>query len=475
MVELKPSDQGDRQQDRQQVEKPALNTPEGQQVRNASGEQVEAIRAANPDAHDGSATPKDRARQTRQALIEEQSKSFELFEDDKVIAARVMEVARPAVMAKESIEQQSRTVEELTRLAKVNPVYEPILGLRQHAESLPNGQEKDKFVQLSKDQLAEAKGPLRESGNQSEDQESCGSHAYEPQQKPITIGQHSYSSNNLLAYDNRQSGIVTDATNTTATKAEQELDKRPMYNLDVERKSESLFKTGVGYLENYKKPEITEQEVFERVAALPLQHQALVLSAGIQAYQQEINYQQFRIAVGEITGVGESVVGMSQGADSLGKSICDVAQFGRDIAENNPRAQDTAAEAGHSFGKLLVGGFSVVKVADNYLGSVGAASVDGDNTKAIRDISALGQRMNERWAEMSPEEKTRLTTRLTMDNLGPIAAAGAGAKLARSMDIAGALQEFGAGAKVLGAREREKYSQVIGKIAEKLTIEPMGV
>jgi hypothetical protein len=264
-----------------------------------------------------------------------------------------------------------------------------------------------------------------------------------------------------------------------------ELDKRPIrdygwgFNSDNPPKVETGVEYQVGsqieFKAQHNKAEITDHAVFERVAAMPIDKQAQILSAGIQAYQQEINHQQFRVAVGEITGVGESVVGMAQGVDSLGKSICDVAQFSWDLAENNPRAADTAEQASQSFGKLLVGGIRVVEVADGYLGSLGAASYEGDNTKAFRDISGLGQRINQRWSEMSTEEKTSLTTRLTLDNLGPIAAAGAGAKLAKSIDVAGALQDLGASASVFGGRERDKYSRVIGEMVEKLTPQPMGV
>ncbi|MBA4049679.1 MAG: hypothetical protein C0464_01585 [Cyanobacteria bacterium DS2.008] len=300
-----------------------------------------------------------------------------------------------------------------------------------------------------------------------------------------SVGSKSFDADAVLVYDAQSSGrrIESDATVSKAPPVVQEtptdeLDKRPIYDYGWGFKPDmpSMAETGVeyqaGHPAGYRKPEITEQGVIERVAALPLEQQAQVLHAGIKAYHQELNHQQFRIMVGEITGVGESVVGMSQGVDNLGKSICDVAQFSQDIAEKNPRADETAAHAGHSFGKLLVGGFRVISVADSYLGSLGAASYDGDHTKAFRDISALGQQMNERWQSMSPEEKSRLTTKLTLDNLGPIAAAGAGAKLAKSMDIAGALQDLGASASVFGSKEREKYKQVIAGMVDSLAPQP---
>ncbi|MBA4027077.1 MAG: hypothetical protein C0473_02430 [Cyanobacteria bacterium DS3.002] len=463
MSDEKIKDTGDRRTSAEPL-RPALDTADTQQARNASASDLEAAKRANPDASDGSATPRNRAGIYAAALMAGQDKSIELFDrepsgQEKLVAARVMpEVSKQALLAKQDLEQQSKTIEELTRQAKENPVYEPILALRQHADGLAPGEQKDMLVQLSKAQTAELKELFRQAEKQPTDQAQPG--------KQITVGLRNYSPDNVLAYNYQQKNLTTDATNATTPKADQDLDNRPMYNLGLEQKEASLFATGIWYLEGYKKPEITTQVLFERVAALPLHHQAIILNAGIQAYHNEINHQKFRIIVGEITGVGESVVGMAQGADSLGKSICDVAQFSRDIAEDNPRAQETATQAGHSFGKLLVGGFSVVKVADNYLGSVGAASYEGDHTKAFRDISELGHQMNQKWQSMSPEEKSKLTTKLALENLGPIAAAGAVNKLAKSMDVVGALQDLGKTASTFGGRERDKYQRFIADIIE---------
>jgi len=462
MSDEKIKDTGDRLTSAEPLRQ-ALDTADTQLARNASASELEAIKKANPDASDGSATPRNRAGMYAAALMAGQDKSIELFDrepsgQEKLVAARVMPEVSRAMLVQESLEQQSKTVEELTRQVRENPVYEPILALRKHADGMAPGEQKDMLVQLSKVQADELRDLFRQAEGQPGDQAQPN--------KQIPIGQRIYSPNDVLAYDDRQSGIVSDATNAVAPKTDQELDNRPMYNLGLEQKEASLFATGIGYLEGYSKPEITTQVLFERVATLPLHHQALVLAAGIQAYKQELDHQQYRIAVGHITGVGESVVGMAQGADSLGKSICDAAQFSRDIVENNPRAQDTAEAVGHSFGKLLVGGIRVFDAADHYLGSVGAASYEGDHTKAFRDISELGHQMNQKWQSMSPEEKTRLTTRLALDNLGPIAAAGAVNKLAKSMDVVGALQDLSKTASTFGGRERDKYQRFIGEIIE---------
>ncbi len=99
MVEIRPSDQGDRQK-RQHEEKPELSGPEGQQIRNATGELLEAIKALNPDKSDGSASPKSKAELYANALKMDQDKSIEISEQDesgaeRVVAARGMQ-SKPA-------------------------------------------------------------------------------------------------------------------------------------------------------------------------------------------------------------------------------------------------------------------------------------------------------------------------------------------------------------------------------------------
>jgi len=215
--------------------------------------------------------------------------------------------------------------------------------------------------------------------------------------------------------------------------------------------------------------------IAERLWALPLDKQAQVLSAGMVAYTQEMNHQQLRIAIGTVAGFGDGVVELTKGAESLGKSLCQAGQFSKEIAQNDPHAQVMAAEAGQAFGKLLVSGVKVWDVADNYLGSIGAASYNGDNTKVFRDIAGLGQRMNAAWEAMSPEEKTRLVTKLATENLGAYATGAGVQKLAKSMDVVGALQELGTQGSQFGAAGREAYEKMTGKLIEKLAVTPEGL
>ncbi len=144
---------------------------------------------------------------------------------------------------------------------------------------------------------------------------------------------------------------------------------------------------------------------------MTLDQQAQVIGAGIKAYSDEITHQQFRIGVGAITGLGDGVLGLAQGAESLGKAVLSVAQFSRDVMANDPAAVETAGKAGESLGKLLVGGIKVYSAAEGYLESVGAATNVGDYGKALRDVAWLGQQMNSRWEAMSPEEKTKVVTK----------------------------------------------------------------
>jgi len=219
------------------------------------------------------------------------------------------------------------------------------------------------------------------------------------------------------------------------------------------------LETGVQYQVG-KPPELTEQTLYERIGALPLDQQAQVLGAAIKAFDGELTHQQFRIGVGAITGLGDGIVGLAEGAESLGRAVIGVAQFTRDVMVNDPAAIETAAKAGESLGKLMVGGVRLFSIANDYVESVGAAGYSGDYAKPLRDIAWLGQQMNNRWESMSPEEKTRLATKLAVENLGGIAGGVVINRLAKSIDIAGALEDLGQKAKAVGSAQRENMASL---------------
>lgn len=215
--------------------------------------------------------------------------------------------------------------------------------------------------------------------------------------------------------------------------------------------------------------------IMKRLGALPWDRQAQVIGTGLAAFGQELNHQQIRIAIGQVEGLADGVIGLAEGAESLGKALCQIGQFSKEIAQNDPHAQVMAGEAGQAFGKLLVNGVKLWTLADNYLGSVGAASYNGDNTKVFRDVSALGQRMNAAWEAMSPEEKTRLVSKLATENMGAFATGGVINKAAKGIDFTEWLQELASQGGQFGAAGREAYEKLTGKLVEKLAVTPEGL
>jgi hypothetical protein len=247
-----------------------------------------------------------------------------------------------------------------------------------------------------------------------------------------------------------------------------EVDSRPIKDYGWQVKphgQDKVIETGVQYLIG-QPAKVTEQGLIDRIGALPLDQQAQVIGAGIKAYNGELTHQQFRTGVGAIIGLGDGVLGLAQGAESLGKAIIGVAQFSRDVMENSSQAYSTASQAGESVGKLLVGGVRVYSAAESYLESVGAATNVGDYGKALRDVAWLGQQMNNRWESMSPEEKTKIVTKLAVENLGAIAAGGVIASVAKSTTITEALEDLGQTAKALGAGHHEKYGKLISQLSD---------
>lgn len=370
MSDSKPKNQGD-QAAMRVPEKPAMATPEGLQVRNASGGEVEAVKAANPNASDGS-------------------------------------VKNWALMT------------QAERLA--------------HAEQ--NGQD-ESFALVDR----------RPSGLE------------------------------VVAARQMAPGVKLESREQSIVQNLSEVDDRPIkatrwdYKPDTEHK---VIEAGLQYQAG-RPLEVTEQSLLAKIGSLPLDEQAQVLGAGIKAYSGEMSHQQFRIGVGLVAGIGDGVVGLAQGAESLGKTIIGVAQFSRDVMANDPAAVETAGKAGESLGKMMVAGVHVFGAADAYLGSLGAATNVGDYTKVLRDVSWLGQQINSRWEAMTPEEKTRLTTKLAVENLGGLAVGFGTDKLAKSIKVTEALEALGTEVSAMAPSVRDNAEKLISRLTDELLPQPMGV
>jgi len=237
--------------------------------------------------------------------------------------------------------------------------------------------------------------------------------------------------------------------------------------IDIDQAKEPMLLKG-----HIEENTMSQQAVLETIAALPLDKQAQIIGAGVAAFHNELEHQKFRIFVGTVAGIGDGTVSLVKGIEDTGKAICEVAQFSREIMANDPAAVDKAGKAGETIGKTLVGGVHLFQVADAYLGNIGAT---GDYCKPLKDIAWLGQKMNDNWQAMSPEEKTRLTTKLAVENLGAMAVGLGTNKLAKSMDVAGALEQLGTDASQLGGAAREKASKFISRMTEELAPQEVAV
>ncbi len=217
---------------------------------------------------------------------------------------------------------------------------------------------------------------------------------------------------------------------------------------------------------------VTPQAILERIGSLPLDKQAQIVGTGIATFQQELDHQKYRIFVGAVAGFGDAAVSLTEGVENLGKSVCAVAEFSRELATNDPAAIDKAAQAKEAAGKLFVGCVGLFTIADSYLGDVGAT---GDYAKPFRDIVWLGQKIDERWQAMSPEEKTRMVTKASTENLAGLAVGLGTTKLAKSMHVVKALEQLGKDASQLGGAARAKAGKFIESMLDELLPQPMGV
>lgn len=217
---------------------------------------------------------------------------------------------------------------------------------------------------------------------------------------------------------------------------------------------------------------VTPQAILERIGSLPLEKQAQIVGAGIMTFKQELDHQEYRIFVGAVAGFGDAAVSLTEGVENLGKSVCALAEFSRELATNDPAALDKAAQAKEAAGKLFVGCVGLFTIADSYLGDVGAT---GDYAKPFRDIAWLGHKIDERWQAMSPEEKTRVVTKAATENLAGLAVGLGTAKLAKSMHVVEALEHLGRDASQLGGAARAKSGKFIESMLDELLPQPMGV
>ena len=149
-----------------QSDKNALQgQPDAQAARNAGVQDVKAAEAVRTNQSDGSLR--------KYAGRSSQEQSIEICYED-MVASRTQRATEKELLAqvpKESLKEQSRTIEALETAAKTDPVADVMLRFRKQADAMEPGPDKDRLTKLAKEQAAEILQP-----RQYEDQEDCGVH-----------------------------------------------------------------------------------------------------------------------------------------------------------------------------------------------------------------------------------------------------------------------------------------------------------
>lgn len=126
-----------------------ISTGEAQVARNAGAAEIGKVESARTQKSDGSLR--------NYAGLADQEESIEICYDGKS-ASRATKLSERQLLSQaknNALEEQSKTVEELQTAARINPALDPVLALRQHAETLAPGPQKDTFKMLAKEQAAE--------------------------------------------------------------------------------------------------------------------------------------------------------------------------------------------------------------------------------------------------------------------------------------------------------------------------------
>ena len=149
-----------------QSDKSALQgQPDAHAARNAGVQDIKAAEAVRTNKSDGSLR--------NYAGRSSQEQSIEICYED-MVASRAQKATEKELLAqapKESLKEQSRTIEALETAAKTDPVADVMLRFRKQADAMEPGPDKDRLTKLAKEQAAEILQP-----RQYEDQEDCGVH-----------------------------------------------------------------------------------------------------------------------------------------------------------------------------------------------------------------------------------------------------------------------------------------------------------
>ncbi|MBU6454078.1 MAG: hypothetical protein KGS72_20025, partial [Cyanobacteria bacterium REEB67] len=130
-----------------------LKATDAQEARSASAADMAVVNGMRTNASDGSLS--------KQANIDAQEPSVGIVFGEQV-ASRLNPLKEKDLVAPEAtLEHLSQTGADLNQAAKSNPVLDPIAQLRKYADAMPSGTERERFVELSREQAKEMSPELK--------------------------------------------------------------------------------------------------------------------------------------------------------------------------------------------------------------------------------------------------------------------------------------------------------------------------
>ncbi len=148
-----------------------LQNADAQDARNSGKAEIVSAEKLRTNQSDGS------LRRYSGVDLSDQDQSIEITYGEKSTSKtnKLTESELLQSQKKAALEAQSQTIEEMREAVKTTPALEPILALREHAQSLPPGEDKDKYRNLALSQAKEVSPDMAASiRRREENQTSAG-------------------------------------------------------------------------------------------------------------------------------------------------------------------------------------------------------------------------------------------------------------------------------------------------------------
>lgn len=359
-----------------------VSSPDAQAARAAGAGDMASVEKQRTNASDGS------LRRYNPENLAAQQHSIELVYEGRT-ASRTEKKTERELLREMANKPENSTTQDLEGIAKDKSLPEDkrvlaemIQEMRTQSKAL--GAPTDALDAYAREALqAELLAKSQTQLPQNDEQDACGSFSYTDAKKGMTIGSHTYASDQLLAQIDTSNGVVSDATN--ARVSDSKVESTPLQ----------------GY--------VSKPDPWEELAALPNKTQAEVIITAIQAYAENWGREQVDRQFG-------ALIGATEGVGQILQDMATVTDFAHACLSGDEKtAADMGAKFGETIGQMLVAGVNVFTLSDQYLQSVGA---EGDWAKPAKDLVKLGLYLDQKWSEIPPKEQERLKYRFVVEAAG---------------------------------------------------------